>query len=156
EHPAYVIYTSGTTGAPKGVVVSHAGFVDVGVALGQAIERESRMLQFSSISFDASVSEIAVALMAGCTLVLLHRGDRWALPLCAALRAAHVPPAILPPVVLPTLDDCGELPLQSLIVAGEACPGEVVARWSPGRRMVNAYGPTETTVCATISAPLTG
>src|SRR4029077_17214340 len=64
--------------------------------------------------------------------------------------------ALLPPVLLATLEEGDNLPLQVLIVGGEACPGEVVARWSAGRRMVNAYGPTEITVCATISAPLSG
>ena len=43
----------------------------------------------------------------------------------------------------------------ALMVAGEACPAEVVDRWAPGRVMVNGYGPTETTIYATISAPLT-
>src|ERR1700692_1280708 len=42
----------------------------------------------------------------------------------------------------------------ALVMAGEACPAEVVDRWEPGRVMVNAYGPTETTMCVAVSAPL--
>ena len=45
----------------------------------------------------------------------------------------------------------GDLPtVRILIVGGEACSADLVARWSaPGRRMFNTYGPTEATVIAT-------
>ena len=42
-----------------------------------------------------------------------------------------------------------------MVVAGEACPVEVVDRWAPGRVMINAYGPTEATIYGAMSVPLT-
>jgi tryptophan 2,3-dioxygenase/acyl carrier protein len=47
-----------------------------------------------------------------------------------------------------------ELESVALVVAGEACPAEVVDRWAPGRVMIDGYGPTETTMCVALSAPL--
>jgi non-ribosomal peptide synthetase-like protein len=43
--------------------------------------------------------------------------------------------------------------LRFLLVSGEACPEDLIARWSqPGRRFLNVYGPTEATVTATWTA----
>src|SRR6266852_4733381 len=152
---AYVIYTSGSTGTPKGVAVTHGGIPHLAAAQIDrfAITSQARVLQFASASFDAAVSEIATALVSGATLVLApaqREGDA----LARVIGEQNVSHATLPPVLLAELPE--HVPLQTLIVAGEACSADVVARWSPGRRMINAYGPTEATVCATMSEALSG
>jgi len=57
------------------------------------------------------------------------------------------------PSAVATLSPQG-LERMAVIVAGEACPPEVVDRWAPGRVMFNAYGPTETTMVVTLPVAL--
>src|SRR6476620_3708750 len=156
HHPAYVIYTSGSTGTPKGVAVTHGGIPNLAaVQIDRfAITSQARILQFASQSFDAALWEMAAALAGGAALVLIAAGKRSGDALAHLIREKGVTHATLPPVLLPDLP--GDLPLQTLVVAGESCAPDLVGRWSRGRRMINAYGPTETTVCATMSEALAG
>ena len=151
---AYMIYTSGSTGKPKGVLVQHRGVPNLAKAQASvfAVRPDSRVLQFASISFDASVSEVFKTLLAGAQLYVDTEDHLLSGPdLIRLLREQAISVVTLPPSVLSTLK-VEELPaLETLVVAGETCPPDVVARWSRGRRFLNAYGPTEITVCATIA-----
>ncbi|MEV7600988.1 amino acid adenylation domain-containing protein [Kitasatospora sp. NPDC089797] len=159
QNAAYLIYTSGSTGTPKAVQVPHAGLANLvaaaGATLGLGPGRS--LLQLASPGFDAAVYEWANALLAGAALVLAPDGARSGEPLARVLAERGVTHAVITPAVLATLPapSARELTdLAVLVVAGEALPAELVARWAPGRDLINAYGPTETTVCATASAPL--
>ena len=152
ENLAYVIYTSGSTGAPKGVQVSHTSLCNLALAQVAAfrLHSRSRVLQFASLSFDASASELFSTWMAGATLVLAD-GESLLLgaELLRVLREQEVTTVTLPPTVLSVLPVEELDSLKTLVAAGEALSAEVAAKWSVGERLViNAYGPTETTVCA--------
>ncbi|GGZ36222.1 hypothetical protein GCM10010387_32820 [Streptomyces inusitatus] len=156
---AYVIYTSGSTGKPKGVVVPHAGIAHLVAAQRERFGAGpgARVLQYASVGFDVAVADLCMALLTGATLVLappegLPPGEPFA-RFVAEHGVTHV---CMPPSALATQPDMALPSVACLIVAGEAVGPDLVARWSAGRRMINAYGPTETTACATMSAPLTG
>jgi amino acid adenylation domain-containing protein len=152
RHPAYVIYTSGSTGKPKGVIVTHSGIASLQATqrLHLRVTRSSRILQFSSLSFDASVWEICMALLMGAALVLdnIH-GD-------ISMVGPDISHITIPPAVLSCAPATALGNNQTIVVAGESCGAELAGRWSKGRLMLNAYGPTEATICATISGPLAG
>ena len=156
-HAAFIIYTSGSTGIPKGVVVTQAGLSALALAQRQSLQvtRTSRVLQFASLNFDASLWETLMALSNGAVLVLAPVEALSAEGLQTLLVGEGITHATLPPAVLATLRRCKDLALECLVVAGESCPAALIAEWCRGLRMINAYGPTETTVCATMSAPLT-
>ncbi|WP_410606755.1 non-ribosomal peptide synthase/polyketide synthase [Amycolatopsis sp. lyj-109] len=156
EHPAYVIYTSGSTGRPKGVVVTHAGLASFAAAEAEhlRVTEGDRVLAYSSPSFDASILELCLALPSGAALVVVPPEPLLGEPLAEFLAAHRITHTLIPPAALATVPATDLPDLRTLVVGGDACPAELVDRWAPGRRMINAYGPTESTIVATWSDPL--
>ncbi len=152
DNLAYVIYTSGSTGRPKGVMVSHRGLGNISQAQIDTfgVSEVDRVLQFSSLSFDASVFEILMALGSGASLYL---GSRDALlpgePLAHFLKTYKISVVTLPPSVLAFLPSGNFPALRVITAAGEACPADIVETWASRHRFFNLYGPTETTIWAT-------
>ncbi|MFS8479983.1 MAG: amino acid adenylation domain-containing protein [Micromonosporaceae bacterium] len=149
---AYVIYTSGSSGRPKGVEVAQSSicnFLDV-VPLVYDVRPDDRVYQGMTIAFDFSIEEIWPTWSVGATLVAgPNDSRRLGAELADFLEETGVTVFYCVPTLLATIPR--DLPrIRNLLVGGEACPGQLVERWSrPGRRILNTYGPTEATVTAT-------
>ncbi|WP_345145049.1 non-ribosomal peptide synthetase, partial [Dactylosporangium darangshiense] len=149
---AYLIYTSGTTGRPKAVQATHRGLTNLITAQRDAfnINHHSTALQFASISFDAAVSEITVALTTGATLIIATTTERTQpTHLTNLFQTHHITVATLPPSLLTTLNPTDITTPTTIISAGEALDPNLAHHWATHHHLINAYGPTETTVCAT-------
>ena len=153
DNLAYVIYTSGSTGKPKGTLLPHRGLCNLFQAQQAAfnIQPQSRILQFASLSFDASVWETVMALLNGATLVYTDQENLLTgQGLHRVLKEQRISTVTLPPSVLAVMPEEPLPDLRTIVTAGEKCTSDLVQRWNHGRQFVNAYGPTETTVCASM------
>ncbi|HVR96601.1 MAG TPA: amino acid adenylation domain-containing protein, partial [Thermoanaerobaculia bacterium] len=152
EGAAYLIYTSGSTGQPKGILTRHRGLLSFVLEARRILDLgpESRVPQTTSPSFDASVLEVFPTLLAGGTVFQLSRDTLLSGPgLKDELRRLRITEMAVVPSFLATIPE-GDFPdLRTVLAGAERCPAEVAARWSAGRRFLNAYGPTETTVFLT-------
>ncbi|MDA9545473.1 peptide synthetase, partial [Bradyrhizobium sp. CCBAU 45321] len=150
---AYIIYTSGSTGRPKGVMVEHRGLVNLALAQRALfnVNSSSRVVQFASLSFDASIWEIVMALCSGAALFLTGtREHQDTAALFGYLADNAITHATLPPAMLHGRTDLERLAsLRVLVLAGELPKAELAKGLPPGIAVFNGYGPTEATVCAT-------
>jgi amino acid adenylation domain-containing protein/non-ribosomal peptide synthase protein (TIGR01720 family) len=152
DNLAYVIYTSGSTGTPKGALLPHRGLCNISEAQVRTfgLGPDDRVLQFASISFDASTFEIVMALRAG---VILCLGERERLlpgpALIRFLQEMAITLVTLPPSALAPLPEEALPALRIITVAGEACSAELVMCWGKAHQFFNLYGPTEGTIWTT-------
>ncbi|MEV6058663.1 amino acid adenylation domain-containing protein [Nocardia asteroides] len=155
DQVAYVIYTSGSTGLPKGVLVSHRGLANLVASSGDGfgVDTGSVVAHAVSPSFDISVEEILVALTRGACLAVVPPSAYAGEDLAQVLRTHGVTHLNVTPAVVGSLDPATLPELRTIVVGGDACPPELVAKWA-GRTLLNGYGPTETTITTTLSAPL--
>lgn len=169
DSPVYVIYTSGSTGAPKGAVIRHRSLANYvrSAAENFAMSAGDRVLQFASLSFDASAQQIYAALISGAALVL--RNDRMLsspqafLSQCAqwSVTVLDLPTAYWHELVIGITEAGATVPaaLRLVIIGGERAVPDMVRAWhghvGTRVRLINNYGPTEATIVA-VTRDLTG
>jgi amino acid adenylation domain-containing protein len=151
----YVMYTSGSTGTPKGVAVTNANLVNYVTDMVDRFDAGETPMTFAlvtAISTDLGNTSVFPALCSGGTLSLISPGaaaDPGALASRMRERPADVlkiTPSHLNAVLAGA--DAEMLPRKWLVLGGEACSWDVVARVRElsDCRILNHYGPTETTV----------
>ena len=151
---AYISYPPAADGPLAGVAVDHrsiCNFVKVAAEM-YGVRPWDRVYQGMPVALDSSVEEIWVPWASGATLVPRPAGPSPAgRELHEFLTSHHVTALWCVPRVLASLEE--DLPdLRLVLVAGEACPEELVTRWHrPGRRLLGVYGPAEATVSAMLA-----
>ncbi|MCQ4163608.1 non-ribosomal peptide synthetase [Tahibacter harae] len=159
--PAYVIYTSGTTGTPKGVVVAHAGLVDLLAHFQELTPLQAPWngSQWCSHSFDAAVYEIFSALCGGGAVHIVPEALRLDPPrlfdwmAAQRIHSSFVHAGYLEPFAEFLHASGRGRDLRRLLVGVEPIPKaqlQAIAAALPQLEILNAYGPTEATICCTL------
>ena len=143
---AYVIYTSGSSGLPKGVMVEHAGLVNLlhhDVALFE-VSPHSRTLHCASMSFDAGTAHLFMALCAGAACYLVAPD----IDIVGAMQEHQITHAAFPTAIMEAQRRAMVPSLRTLVVGGDVCPKNLVEYWSAQCRFFNVYGPTEASIAS--------
>lgn len=148
EDLVYMIYTSGTTGNPKGVMIEHRNLVNFCKCCGADydVQEEDRLLLFASITFDASVGQIMLALLNGATLFIPEREYINDIEyLCQFVEKEKITLISFPPQFASQMK---KVNCKLMLTAGSEANHAVVENIVQYVNYINAYGPTESTICA--------
>ena len=152
DAPCMALYTSGTTGHPKGVLLSQANLAHFTAWYADYVQltEESRVLQFSSLSFDSSLIDIFPTLLQGAELIVPSDDQRRdPLQLVELIRQQQLSHAFLPPALLSILPLDQLQVLDHVMTGGDVCEPYVIEQLTRQGNLYNLYGPTEATVLIT-------
>ena len=158
---AYIMYTSGSTGKPKGVKINRlalSSFTSGALSLYQ-INETDRILQFSNLSFDASLEEIFCAFCSGASLYLrneemLESENLLSFTIENNITLWDLPTAFWRQLISSEAynNKLHLTNLKTVIIGGEATTISDFQQWSRHKslkhKLFNTYGPTETTIVA--------
>ncbi|ODQ71594.1 hypothetical protein LIPSTDRAFT_4826 [Lipomyces starkeyi NRRL Y-11557] len=147
---AYRIFTSGTTGKPKAVEVEVRNAVQTILASKYLIPHnpKTRILQYSSPSFDMSIYDCFIAWSFGLTLCAADQ-QTMSIDLEEVINKLGVTLLDLTPSVASTIRRSKIPSVECLYCIGEILPQSIVDEWDGA--CVNAYGPTEASMCCTMT-----
>jgi len=155
---AYVIYTSGSSGRPKGVMVSHGSLANFMQAMlhSPGMTADDRLVSVTTPSFDISLLEFFLPLMAGSTVIIADADETTAPFLLADLLEREDATMMqATPTSWGLLVDSGwqGKPTLKALCGGEALsPAFARALRAKVGTLYNMYGPTETTIWSSLSA----
>lgn len=152
DAPCMALYTSGTTGHPKGVLLSQANLAHFTAWYADYVQltEQSRVLQFSSLSFDSSLIDIFPTLLQGAELIVPSDDQRRdPLQLVELIRHQRLSHAFLPPALLSILPLEQLQVLDHVMTGGDVCEPYVIEQLTRQGNLYNLYGPTEATVLIT-------
>jgi amino acid adenylation domain-containing protein len=150
DTPAYCIFTSGSTGTPKGVLLLHrqvTSGLEAQVAAG-LYDRQARLLQFSSYTFDTCIADIFATLLSGGCICVPRDEDRL-LRISENINEFSATAIDLTPSVARMIQPDEVPQLKVLRLGGEAMHQWHIQTWADRCNLQNTYGPTECCVQCT-------
>ncbi len=156
EALAYIIYTSGSTGKPKGVEIPHRAAVNFLRSMEQTpgLTSKDRLLAVTTLSFDISLLEMFLPLLAGATVVVAGADQvKDGRILSNLINEEDITVMQATPATWQMLLDSGWEGNSGLRIF---CGGEALNRnlantlVNSADELWNLYGPTETTVWSSV------
>jgi len=147
HNAVFVIFTSGSTGRPKGVVLDHSAIVTSAEAHGSKIglNRDTRMLQFASYTFDNSLEEMFTTLQRGGCVCVPSEADR-VNDLPGAITRLRATMVDLTPTVAALLNPSDVPTLKQMCLGAEPLTKALIELWSQHMPVIGQYGPSEASI----------